>query len=222
MTVSPQLCHLHPTSSPASVAPAGRKGWIHFGLCSTHLSQCLVDSSPHPPPPHPPSLVTQPKNFNLCGLSVVLKYNSNGVGLFYPEVMKLLLEEIDTHKWGEQSAAGEDLTQDSTSNGNFPVWSGCVLHPYTFHFCCTVGARAQRACSPEGRLLLWLLSAGDSYLLAVGVLTAHGSLGEMFFWGERAPAAQLGKHLSHCPVAPGLQAGSSPRLTSSGHGGLSM
>lgn len=47
--------------------------------------------------PLSPSLVTQPKNFNLRGLSVVVKHNTNGVGLFYPEAMKLLSEEIDTH-----------------------------------------------------------------------------------------------------------------------------
>lgn len=67
--------------------------------------------------------MTQPKNFNLHGLSVVVKYNINGAGLVYPEAMKLLSEEIDTHYCGEKSAAaGEGFTQaDSTSNGNFPV-----------------------------------------------------------------------------------------------------
>lgn len=48
MAVSPQLClcHLRLPSSPASLPPPGMKGWIHFGLCSAHLSQCLVDPSP--------------------------------------------------------------------------------------------------------------------------------------------------------------------------------
>lgn len=68
------------------------KGWIRVVLCSTRLPQRPAD-----PPPPSPSLVTQPKNFNLRGLSVVVKYNTNGVGLVYPEAMKLLSEEIDTH-----------------------------------------------------------------------------------------------------------------------------
>lgn len=52
--------------------------------------------STDPPPPSPP-VVTHPRNFNLRGLSVVVKYNTNEVGLIYPEAMKLLSEEIDTH-----------------------------------------------------------------------------------------------------------------------------
>lgn len=94
------------------------KGWIQCGLGSTHLPQRPADL-----PPSSPSLVTRPKNFNLHGLSVVVKYNTDGAGLVYPGAMKLLSEEIDTHTTeGERSAAaGKDLSRDGTSNGNTPV-----------------------------------------------------------------------------------------------------
>lgn len=102
----------------------------------------------------------------------------------------------------------------------FEVDSPSFLHlSFLLH---AMGVRTQRVCAQEGQPLLWLLSAEGSHYLAVGVLIAHGNPGEMVFWGEGAPAVQLGKHLSHCPASPGLQAGSSPCLTSSGHGRLSM
>lgn len=53
------------------MAPPGMKGWIQFVLRS---------QGPADLPPPSPSLVTHPKNFNLRGLSVVVKYNTNGAG----------------------------------------------------------------------------------------------------------------------------------------------
>ncbi|PKU47219.1 trna-splicing ligase hypothetical protein [Limosa lapponica baueri] len=66
------------------------------GMTETFGTTCHGAGQADPPPPSP-TLVTHPKNFNLRGLSVVVKYNTNGVGLVYPEAMKLLSEEIDTH-----------------------------------------------------------------------------------------------------------------------------
>lgn len=55
--------------------------------------------------------MTQSKNFNLLGLSVVVKYNTNKVDLIYPAAMKILSEKKLIHRTEEQNAAaGEDFT----------------------------------------------------------------------------------------------------------------
>lgn len=102
----PELCPCHLPACTHLPPSAGRAPGLHGTAGDERLeSVCFTFNPPFTttrrggPSPchHPPSLVTQPKNFNLHGLSVVVKYNTNGAGLVYPEAMKLLSEEIDTH-----------------------------------------------------------------------------------------------------------------------------
>lgn len=105
-TLSPELCPCHLPACTHLPPSAGRGPGLHGTAGDERLeSVCFTFNPPFTttrrggpsPRHHPPSLVTQPKNFNLHGLSVVVKYNTNGAGLVYPEAMKLLSEEIDTH-----------------------------------------------------------------------------------------------------------------------------
>ena len=87
----------YPVSSQNEEVPDSRPRDEELDLafsCSVRVSQHQLFNRPTSPSL---PVVTHPRNFNLHSLSVVVKYNTSKVGLIYPEAMKLLSEEIDTH-----------------------------------------------------------------------------------------------------------------------------